>query len=35
MSKEYSSISGWMQNVHEKVAELNLPQVQQGGSCGL
>jgi len=35
MSKEYSSISDWMQNVHKKVAELNLPQVQQGGSCGL
>ncbi|MEM5815331.1 MAG: hypothetical protein QXD89_02495 [Candidatus Aenigmatarchaeota archaeon] len=35
MSRDYSSISGWMQNVHKKVAELNLPQVQQGGSCGL
>jgi hypothetical protein len=35
MSREYSSISGWIQNVHKKVAELKLPQVQGGGGCGL
>jgi len=35
MSREYSSISGWMQNVHKKVAELKLPQIQSGGGCGL
>jgi hypothetical protein len=35
MSARYSSVSGWMQNVHKKVSELNLPQVQQGGGCGL
>jgi hypothetical protein len=35
MSARYSSISGWMQNVHKKVAELNLPQIQSGGGCGL
>ncbi len=35
MSERYSSISGWMQNVHKKVAELNLPQIQSGGGCGL
>ncbi len=35
MSREYSSISGWIQNVHKKVAELNLPQIQSGGGCGL
>jgi hypothetical protein len=35
MSRGYSSISGWMQNVHKKVAELKLPQIQSGGGCGL
>jgi hypothetical protein len=35
MSREYSSVFGWMQNVHKKVAELKLPQIQGGGGCGL
>jgi len=35
MSREYSSISGWIQNVSRKVATLNLPQIQQGAGCGL
>jgi hypothetical protein len=35
MSREYSSVSGWMRNVHKKVAELKLPQIQSGGGCGL
>jgi hypothetical protein len=33
MSREYSSISGWMQNVYKKVIELNLPQIQSRGGC--
>ncbi len=33
MSREYSSISGWMQNIHKKVAELNLPHIQGRGGC--
>ena len=35
MSREYSSISGWIQNVSRKVTKLNLPQIQQGGGCAL
>jgi len=35
MSREYSSISGWIQNVSRKVATLNLPQIRQGAGCGL
>ena len=35
MSAEYSSVSGWIQNVNKKVAKLNLPQIQSGGGCGL
>ncbi len=35
MSSNYSSISGWIQNVNKKVASLNLPQIQSAGGCGL
>ncbi len=35
MSAEYSSISGWLANVNQKVAKLNLPQIQTGSGCGL
>ncbi len=36
MSVKYSSISGYLQNVEQKLAKLNLPEFQSsGGSCGL
>jgi len=36
MSAKYSSISGYLQNVEQKLAKLNLPQFQiRGGGCGL
>ncbi len=35
MSAEYSSISGWLANINQKVAKLNLPQIQTGSGCGL
>ncbi len=36
MSAKYSSISGYIQNVEQKLAKLNPPGIQtQGGSCGL
>jgi hypothetical protein len=36
MSAKYSSISGYLQNVEQKLAQLNLPGIQnQGSGCGL
>jgi hypothetical protein len=36
MSAKYSSISGFIQNVDQKLAKLNLPGIQgSGGGCGL
>ncbi|BCX15741.1 MAG: hypothetical protein KatS3mg097_633 [Candidatus Parcubacteria bacterium] len=36
MSIKYSSISGYLQNVEKKLAQLNLPGIQtQGAGCGL
>lgn len=36
MSAKYSSISGYLQNVEQKLAKLNLPELQSsGGGCGL
>lgn len=36
MSAKYSSISGYLQNVEKKLAQLNLPGIQtQGAGCGL
>ena len=36
MSKDFSSYSGWQQNVYSNLKQLNLlPQAQGGGSCGV
>ncbi|MBI2644231.1 MAG: hypothetical protein HYW95_01825 [Candidatus Wildermuthbacteria bacterium] len=37
MSREFSSASGWMKNVHEELSKIPnlLPQVQGGSGCGV